>query len=258
MFYAARSRRQALPDMKLQLGTSRLDKLPPAALEYFLRPGWVHFGDSAAEAPSLAKARQLLKDYGPVNFGKICLTVLRRKLARRQAGAPSTPPDLASAEVKPFYYNKGDALPFADGEVDFIYAEHFMEHLFLDEAIALLRETHRILAPGGVVRIASPDADLRTDHPLEPAGFPYVKMPFTHPEKHKTRWSVYSLCEAMRLAGLRPLPLRYHDKEGKFHDLPPASLRAEYPPDLREEEYVLTLNYLRRARSLIVDGIREA
>ncbi len=236
-----------------------MDKLSPMARKHFLKPGWVHFGDAAGEPPSWSKVRQLLRDYGWANFGKICWTVLQRKLAQRQAAAaePAEPMGAKSADVRPFYYRKGDALPFAAAEIDFVYAEHFFEHLFLDEAMALLREVHRVLAPGGVVRIASPDADLRTDQPPEPAGFPYVKMPFTHPEKHKTRWSVYSLSEALRMAGFRPLPLRYHDVDGKFHDRSPASARDEYPAELKEAEFVLTLDYLQRARSLIVDGIRE-
>ena len=82
-------------------------------------------------------------------------------------------------------------------------------------------------------------------------------MPFTHPEKHKTRWSVYSLSEALRLAGLRPVPLRYYDQEGVGHDHPPAEVRSQYPATLKEEEAVLSLTYLQRPRSLIVDGVRE-
>ncbi len=243
--------------MKLQLGTSRLDKLSPNALEYFLKPGWVHFGDAAGESPSFDKARQLIRDYGWKNFLKIAWSVLRRKASQRRSTHRVSPEALAAAEVKPFYFRAGDALPFADGEVDFVYTEHFFEHLFLDEALALLREIARVLAPGGVLRIASPDADLRRDQPPEPAGFPWVGMPFTHPEKHKTRWSVYSLSEALRLVGLRPLPLRYYDRDGARHDHAPASIRAQYPPVLVEEEVVLTLAYLQRPPSLIVDGIKE-
>ena len=82
-------------------------------------------------------------------------------------------------------------------------------------------------------------------------------MPFTHPEKHKPRWSVYSLSEALRLVGLRPLPLRYYDRDGARHDDAPASIRARYPAVLVEEEVVLTLAYLQRPPSLIVDGIKE-
>lgn len=50
-----------------------------------------------------------------------------------------------------------EALPLADGCVQFIYHEHFLEHLSVEEGLALLRESRRLLAPGGVLRVAMPD-----------------------------------------------------------------------------------------------------
>lgn len=53
-----------------------------------------------------------------------------------------------------------EPLPFGDGSVSFIYTEHFFEHLeFPNEAEALLREAARVLAPGGTLSIAVPDAE---------------------------------------------------------------------------------------------------
>ncbi|MBK9305133.1 MAG: glycosyltransferase [bacterium] len=48
-------------------------------------------------------------------------------------------------------------LPFADGTVDGIHSEHFVEHLTQGELMAFLRECRRALRPGGVVRVATPD-----------------------------------------------------------------------------------------------------
>ena len=48
-------------------------------------------------------------------------------------------------------------LPFADGAVDWVYAEHLIEHVPLDVAIGWLAEVHRILSPGGVLRVTTPD-----------------------------------------------------------------------------------------------------
>lgn len=50
-------------------------------------------------------------------------------------------------------------LPFADSGVDFIYCEHFLEHLTFEEDAKVLKEFHRCLREGGVVRIAMPDLD---------------------------------------------------------------------------------------------------
>lgn len=48
-------------------------------------------------------------------------------------------------------------LPFED--VEAIFAEHFIEHLSLDEAIAFLREARRALSPAGVLRLSTPNLD---------------------------------------------------------------------------------------------------
>jgi predicted SAM-dependent methyltransferase len=47
-------------------------------------------------------------------------------------------------------------LPFPDASCALVYSSHTLEHLFPDEAIALLREIRRVLAPDGVARIAVP------------------------------------------------------------------------------------------------------
>lgn len=47
-------------------------------------------------------------------------------------------------------------LPFPDGSCAFVYSSHTLEHLFPDEAIALLGEIRRVLRPDGVARIAVP------------------------------------------------------------------------------------------------------
>lgn len=48
-------------------------------------------------------------------------------------------------------------LPFPSNGVSVAYCSHTLEHLFPEDAIALLREIHRVLEPGGVARIVVPD-----------------------------------------------------------------------------------------------------
>jgi predicted SAM-dependent methyltransferase len=54
-------------------------------------------------------------------------------------------------------------LPVADASLSFIYAEHFIEHIDLPAAARLLRECHRVLKPGGVLRLSTPDLARRVD-----------------------------------------------------------------------------------------------
>ena len=48
-------------------------------------------------------------------------------------------------------------LPFAAGCVDWVYAEHLIEHVPPLVAIGWLSEVRRILAPGGLLRLTTPD-----------------------------------------------------------------------------------------------------
>ena len=50
-----------------------------------------------------------------------------------------------------------EGLPFED--VQFIFAEHFIEHLAFDSAAALMRECRRVLCEDGVLRLSTPNLD---------------------------------------------------------------------------------------------------
>lgn len=47
--------------------------------------------------------------------------------------------------------------PFEDGAFAFIFSEHMIEHLSYIDGLEMLRECHRVLEPGGVVRVSTPD-----------------------------------------------------------------------------------------------------
>lgn len=50
-----------------------------------------------------------------------------------------------------------DALPFPDGAAAFLQSEDFIGQLTLDEARGFFKECHRVLQPGGVFRLLTPD-----------------------------------------------------------------------------------------------------
>lgn len=54
-------------------------------------------------------------------------------------------------------------LPFEDNSVDFIFNEHFIEHLTVEEGQVAIKDSMRVLKPGGVLRIATPDLELSVD-----------------------------------------------------------------------------------------------
>lgn len=50
-----------------------------------------------------------------------------------------------------------EPLPFADGSLDWVYAEHLIEHVPLPVAVGWLKEVRRVLVPGGLLRLTTPD-----------------------------------------------------------------------------------------------------
>lgn len=75
---------------------------------------------------------------------------LPRTLYRRLVKEPLVWP----THVK--YLDLRKKLPFPPGSVDAIYASHVLEHLYRDEAKRLVAECHRVLKPGGMLRLAVP------------------------------------------------------------------------------------------------------
>lgn len=62
---------------------------------------------------------------------------------------PSCNPDVVADLGKP--------LPFDNGCASHLHSEDFFDQLPLDLAYAFLRDCHRLLAPGGVMRLLTPD-----------------------------------------------------------------------------------------------------
>jgi predicted SAM-dependent methyltransferase len=50
-------------------------------------------------------------------------------------------------------------LPYITDTIDYIYNEHFIEHLNWQEAGEFIQECYRCLKVGGILRIATPDLD---------------------------------------------------------------------------------------------------
>jgi predicted SAM-dependent methyltransferase len=50
-----------------------------------------------------------------------------------------------------------EPLPFPDTSIDFIHAEHLIEHIPYRPGQRMLRQCRRVLRPGGVLRLATPD-----------------------------------------------------------------------------------------------------
>jgi predicted SAM-dependent methyltransferase len=54
------------------------------------------------------------------------------------------------------YLDARKPFPFPDSSFDFVFSEHMIEHLRYPEGLRCLRECHRVLRPGGRIRLATP------------------------------------------------------------------------------------------------------
>jgi predicted SAM-dependent methyltransferase len=144
-------------------------------------------------------------------------------------------------------------LPYPDGSAERIYHAHVIEHLSRPQALRFLQECARLLAPGGVMRVTTPD--LRQivaayeagerggpDAPMPADRFmqmleTYVDLPgarlqrvvrrnFATAYVHQWLYDAESLAQLMREAGLEPgPPLGF--REGGFPDLDQLEIREQ-------------------------------
>jgi predicted SAM-dependent methyltransferase len=74
----------------------------------------------------------------------------RVPLGRRLFRTPAWPRDVQRIDVL-------RGLPFSDAAISHIYSSHLLQSLTYDESVALMKESFRVLKPGGVLRVVVPD-----------------------------------------------------------------------------------------------------
>jgi predicted SAM-dependent methyltransferase len=82
---------------------------------------------------------------------------------------------------KDLWLDLKNPLPFANQRAYFVYCSHTLEHFYPDEAMAILREIHRVLKNDGTARIATPSLE----HALQiAAGQPATDPQRIFPDPH--------------------------------------------------------------------------
>ena len=52
-----------------------------------------------------------------------------------------------------------DGLPYEDNSFDVVYSSHFIEHIPVDQIEFFFNDVYRILKPGGLIRLVTPDLE---------------------------------------------------------------------------------------------------
>jgi SAM-dependent methyltransferase len=82
-------------------------------------------------------------------------------------------------------------IPAESSTVDYIYCSHMIEHLSRWQALAFLRECHRVLRPGGWLRLATPDLALMVrDYQLGTS--PFLEDGFTPSDAFCAEYAAYA------------------------------------------------------------------
>jgi predicted SAM-dependent methyltransferase len=85
--------------------------------------------------------------------------------------------DLEPGRADVVYLDATKPFPLPDASFDYIAGEHMIEHIDHASGLAMLRECHRVLKPGGKIRLVTPDlqimASLATPTPT-PAQREYI------------------------------------------------------------------------------------
>lgn len=79
-----------------------------------------------------------------------------------QIGAgPSHKPDWLNTDIEPsreqVYLDATERFPLPDRSLHYVYSEHVIEHISYQQGLGMLKESYRVLAPGGKVRVATPN-----------------------------------------------------------------------------------------------------
>ncbi|HSU35063.1 MAG TPA: hypothetical protein VLJ88_05330 [Propionibacteriaceae bacterium] len=130
----------------------------------------------------MARIKRVLGDARQQAYDAALLRRRRQKFAQQFAAAP--PGDVrvqigSGRRILPGWINTDvswyspahlDLLqpwPVPPGSVQFVFGDNVIEHLRLDEARIALRHVHRAMAPGGVLRLATPDVEASARSYLE-------------------------------------------------------------------------------------------
>ena len=67
--------------------------------------------------------------------------------------------DIVSSGPGVIQHNLGQGIPLPDASCEVVYHAAVLEHMRREDALTFLRECHRVLKPGGVVRVGVPDLE---------------------------------------------------------------------------------------------------
>lgn len=133
------------------------------------------------------------------------------------------------------YVNVTQPLPFADASFDLILLEEVIEHVDKAQGLDLLRECHRILARGGVIRITTPDLDWLGAGTVDGSVDGDLVNALFYEHGHRYIYSRRELCAAIEQAGFGSnAHSTYRDQDSVLGFLDTHAYRFDHPPEMSQ------------------------
>jgi predicted SAM-dependent methyltransferase len=187
--------------------------LVPRYLGRLVPGGWKYLGPSVTRSYLInwlqTDQRKILNLGGGGNCLESCLT----------------------ADIDPradVYIDITKPLPLPDESVDSIFCEEAIEHVSKSAGEGMLRECFRILKPGGIIRIATPDLDYFAAR-LNGDEINAIFYEHSHVYLY-TRQELLAACQRAQFQNIRT----YACYEGALGYLDSHAIRFEHPPDISQ------------------------
>jgi predicted SAM-dependent methyltransferase len=129
-------------------------------------------------------------------------------------------------------------LPFSDNAATAVFLEHVLEHFALADGISMLEECHRVLGPGGKIRVGVPDFGsyllsyasdgefIERNRPGRPTRLLAVaEVALSH--GHRSVWDRDTLVRTLEEAGFADVEVRPFGDSSIQSDLDSASRKGE-------------------------------
>jgi len=209
-------------------------------------PGWRGFVLKVIRGPLLLSVR--------MSISRVIMAVRRERTLEPRDGVLKlhlgcgdlalpgwTNVDLAGSKAD-FIWDLRKPLPILPGTVTAVFNEHFLEHLPLPAAMSILTQCHKLMAPGGIIRVGVPDFRLYFEDYVSPAGLIDNARParptalvalneLVYSYGHLCLWDVDTLTKLFSEIGFVDI------HEAKMGDsaldpVPDQELRSQYGPTL--------------------------
>lgn len=123
-------------------------------------------------------------------------------------------------------------LPLPDNSIDAIFSEEVIEHVPLPDGRAMLKECHRVLKPGGRLRLSTPDLGYFARRAQDPEVSPQEINDIFYKHEHRHIYSRAELRQCLESAGFfRLRESSYRDPDSAYGYLDSHPVRHQHPPE---------------------------